>query len=70
MPRSGGQALPLVIEEIPDMVTHLRDQSYPVFPDDIVKWAAQSIEWTFHASFFPDGKPPRGWYVQRVDAPH
>jgi hypothetical protein len=37
---SGGQALPSAIEKnIAKMVKLLREQHYPVFPDDVLKWA-------------------------------
>jgi len=60
---NGGQALPSYIEkEIAMTVTQLREQFFPVFPDNVMKWAAEVIAWTDHASYFPDGKPTRGWY--------
>ena len=58
---NGGQALPSSIEKkIAEMVKHLREQKYPVFPDDVMTWAAEAIEETFYASYFPDGMPTRG----------
>ena len=61
--RSGGQALPSAIEkDIAEVVKRMREQHYPVFPDDVLKWAAEAIEGTDAASYFPDGKPTKGWY--------
>ncbi len=61
--RNGDQALPSIIEKnIAEMVKHLREQKYPVFPDDVLKWAAEAIEGTDYAAFFPNGMPTRGWY--------
>jgi hypothetical protein len=69
--RKGGQALPSAVEkEIADMVKHLREQKFPVFPEDVLKWAAEAIEGTGAASYFPDGKPTRGWHqgwLRRVE---
>ena len=44
------------------MVKHLREKKFPVFPDDVLMWAADAIEGTVSATYFPDGKPTRGWY--------
>jgi hypothetical protein len=44
------------------MGKHLREQRYPVFPDDVLIWASEAIEGTVYASYFPYGKPTRGWY--------
>jgi hypothetical protein len=53
--------LPSNIEKnIAEMVKHLREQKYPVFPDDVLKWAAEAIEGTDYAAFFPSGMPTRG----------
>jgi len=61
--RSGGRALPSTIEkEIAKSAKHLREQHYPVFPECIIKCAVEAIEGTDHTSYFPDGKPNRGWY--------
>ena len=61
--RNGGQALPSLIEkEIAMTVKHMREQFYPVFQDDVIKWAAEAIAGTLHESYFPNGKPTRGWY--------
>jgi hypothetical protein len=49
-----GQALPSSIENnIAETAKHLREQKYPLFPDDVTKWAAEAIEGTFYASLFP-----------------
>jgi hypothetical protein len=61
--RSGGQALPSAIEkQIADQVKYLREQHYPVFSEDVLKWAEEAIEGTVYAKYFPDGKPTRGWF--------
>ena len=61
--RHGDQALPSRIEkEIAEMVNHMREHHYPVFPEDIMKWATEAIEGTDRASYFPGGRPSRGWY--------
>ncbi len=60
---NGGEALTTSIEKnIAETVKALREQKYPVFPDDITTWAAEAIEGTPYASFFPGGMPTRGWY--------
>ncbi len=49
--RSGCQALPSAIEkEIAETVKHLREKKYPVFPEDVLKWADEAIEGTECAS--------------------
>ena len=61
--RNGGQALPSAIEKsIANMVKFLREQSFPVFPDDVMRWAADEIQGMEYAAYFPDGVPTRGWY--------
>jgi len=61
--RSGGQALPSAIEKkIAEVVKRMREQPYPVFSDDVLKWAAEAIEGVDAASYFPDGKPTKGCY--------
>ncbi len=58
--RTGGQALPSAIEkEVAEIVKRVREQHYPVFPDDVLKWAAEAIEGTDTASYFLDGKPTK-----------
>ncbi len=61
---NGGKALPSAIEkENAETIKHLRENHYPVFPDDVMKWAIEAIEGTDHASHFVGmGKPIRGWY--------
>ena len=45
--RSGGQALPSPIEkQIADMVKHLREQSLPVFREEVLKLTEEAIEGT------------------------
>ena len=59
--RNGGQAVPSIIEkEIGLSVKQLREQNFPVFPDDVIMWAAEAIAGTDHASYFPECKPTRG----------
>jgi hypothetical protein len=61
--RSGGHALPSTIEKrIADMVKHLRVQYYPVFPEDVLKWAEEAIEGNVYAKYFPEVKPNREWF--------
>ncbi len=61
--RNGGQALPSPIEkDIAKKVMHLRERQFPVFPDDIRKWAAEAIEGTAHTAYFTNGRPTSGWY--------
>ncbi len=49
--RNGGQALPSYIEkDIALTVKNLREQLFPVFPDDVMKWAAEAIAGTEYAS--------------------
>ena len=56
--------MPSAIEKhIAEPVKHLREQHYPVFPEDVLKWAEEAIEETVYAKYFPDGKPTRGWFV-------
>ena len=50
-------------KQIVDLVKHLREQHYPVFSEDVIKWAEETIEGTDYAKFFPNGKPmTRGWF--------
>jgi hypothetical protein len=52
--RKGGQALPTSIQKnIAETIKAFREQKYPVFPNDILTWAAEAIEGTPYASFFP-----------------
>ena len=44
------------------IVKHMREQFYPVFQEDVIKWAAEAIAGTGYESYFPNGKPTRGWY--------
>ena len=61
--RNGGQALPSAIEKhIADMVKYLREQSFLVFREDVLKWAEEAIEGTQYAQYFKNGKPTRGWF--------
>ncbi len=61
--RSEGQALPTTIEkEIANMIKHLREQHFPVFTEDVLKWAEEAIEGTDCAQYFKNGKPNRGWF--------
>ena len=55
--------MPSKIEkDIAMLVKLLREQKFPVFPDDVMKWAAEAIEGTPYASYWDDGVPTRGWY--------
>ncbi len=47
-------------KEIAETVKHLREKNYPVFPENVLKLAAEAIEGTEHASYFLGGKPTRG----------
>ena len=55
--------MPSAIEmNIAETVKHLRDQHYPVFPEDVLKWTAEVIEGTIHKKYFKDGTPTHNWY--------
>ncbi len=55
--------MPASIEkEIAENAKHMREQHYPVFPEDVMKWAAKAIAGTDPDSYFPAGTPTRGWY--------
>jgi hypothetical protein len=57
-------------KQIVDMAKHLKEQHYPVFPEEDIKWAKEAIEGSGYAKFFPNGKPTRGWFygwLRRVD---
>jgi hypothetical protein len=61
--RNGGQALPSTIEkQIADMVKYLRELSFLVFREDVLKWADEAIAGTDYAQYFQNGKPTRGWF--------
>ena len=62
--RSGGQVLPSAIEKkIARTVQALRERHFPVFPEEVIRWAAYEIEGTPLADLFPpDGIPSKGWY--------
>jgi hypothetical protein len=48
---------PSAIEkDFTETVKHLRENHYPVFPDDVMKWTAEAIEGTNHASYFVGAK--------------
>ncbi len=52
--------MPAAIEkQNADLVKHLREQSFAVFREDVLKWAEEAIEGTDYAQFFKDGKPTR-----------
>ena len=49
--RNGGQALPSKIDkDITKTVKLLMEMHFPVFPDDLMKWAAEAIKGTPYAS--------------------
>ena len=61
--KPGGQLIPSGIEKkIADTVKELRRRKFPVFPEEIMKWAAEEIAGTPYADNFPDGMPTTGWY--------
>jgi hypothetical protein len=61
--RNGGQALPSTIEkQIAEPVKHLREQSFSVFREDVLKWAEEAIEGTDSAQYFKNGKPTWVWF--------
>ena len=62
--KSGGQVLPSSIEKsIANTVRALRERHFPVFPEEVIRWAAYEVEGTPLAELFPpDGKPSKGWY--------
>ena len=47
---------------IATLVKHLREQHFPVFTEEVLKWAEDAIEGTEYAKFFPDGKLTKGWF--------
>ena len=50
--RNVGQSLPSKIEkDIASMAKLLREHKIPVFPEDVMKWAAEAIEGTPYASY-------------------
>ncbi len=60
--KTGGVALPSSIEkEIGKMVEVRRERDFPVFPEEVIKWAAVRIEGTQYADYFQGGIPTRGW---------
>jgi hypothetical protein len=62
--KTGGVAIPSHIEEsIAQTVKALWEKKLPVFPDDVIYWAASQIEGTEAASYFPDTKPTRACIV-------
>ncbi len=44
------------------MVKHLRENQFPVFPEEVTKWTANAIENTEYADYFSNGIPTRGCY--------
>ena len=61
--KPGGVALPSSIEKkIAKVVRDLRQRKFPVFPEEIMRWAGEMIDGTEYASYFPDGMPTVGWY--------
>jgi len=56
--RNEDQALPpsAIEKDFTETVKHLRENHYPVFPDDVMKWTAEAIEGTNHASYFVGAK--------------
>jgi len=44
------------------MGKRLREQHYPVFSEDFIKWEKETIEGTDYAKFFPNGNLTRGWF--------
>jgi hypothetical protein len=61
--KTSGQALPSHIDRsIALTVKALRENKFLVFPDDVMKWAAEKIRGTIHETYFPDGISTRGWY--------
>ena len=63
--KPGGVSLPSGIEKkVAKTVRKLRAMKFPVFPDEIMHWAAEEISDRpdLMALFPPDGKPTRGWY--------
>ena len=61
--KPGGQLIPSSVEKkIAYTVKELRRRKFPVFPEEIIKWAAEEIAGTEYAKNFPDGMPTTGWY--------
>jgi hypothetical protein len=59
----GEQALPSHIEKrVANVVRALRERKMPVFPEEILKWAADAVERTDYAHYFIDCKPTAEWY--------
>ena len=62
---------PIIEKEIALIVKQVREQFFSVFIYVVIKWAAEAIAGTDHASYFPDilvtlvtidGKRTRGWH--------
>ncbi len=51
-----------IVKQIADLVKHLSENNFPVFREDILKWAEEAIEGTDYAQYFKNGKPTRGWF--------
>ena len=61
--KSRGSALPSAIEKrIATIVRGLRERKFPVFSEEVRRWAAEAIEGTDYAEYFVDGKPTVAWY--------
>ena len=61
--RPGGVFLPHAMEErIARLVKQLRNKKLPVFPEDVMGWAAALIKGTRFAGNFLKGKASEGWY--------
>ena len=61
--KPGGVLIPSSIEKkIAFTVKELRRRKFPVFPEEIIRWAAEEIEGTVYADNFPNGVPTTGWY--------
>jgi hypothetical protein len=44
------------------MAKYLREQQFPVFPEEVIKLVAHVIEKAGYADYFPGGLPTREWY--------
>jgi hypothetical protein len=61
--KPGGLALPSYLEKkIANCVRALRQRKFHVFPEEVLRWAAEAIEGTEYAAYFKGGKPTTGWY--------
>jgi hypothetical protein len=60
---TSGTLIPLAIEErVASVVRRVRSTKLPVFPDDMMAWAAHLIKGTEYEPNFDEGPASEGWY--------